>query len=65
MSENAPTTVQLLSFHMLPRLWSKYCQALAVQEPRIPDVHIRFRKGRGTQDQIANIFWIIEKGDLQ
>ena len=27
----------------------------------IPDVHARFRKGRGTRDKIANICWIIEK----
>ena len=27
----------------------------------IPDVQARFRKGRGTRDQIANICWIIEK----
>ena len=27
----------------------------------LPDVHIGFRKGRGTRDQIANICWIIEK----
>ena len=26
-----------------------------------PDVHARFRKGRGTRDQIANICWIITK----
>ena len=26
----------------------------------IPDVQARFRKGRGTRDQIANIHWIIE-----
>ena len=26
-----------------------------------PDVQARFRKGRGTRDQIANICWIIEK----
>ena len=25
------------------------------------DVQAEFRKGRGTRDQIANIFWIIEK----
>ena len=25
------------------------------------DVHVGFRKGRGTRDQIANIHWIIEK----
>ena len=27
----------------------------------ISDVQARFRKGRGTRDQIANIRWIIEK----
>ena len=27
----------------------------------LPDVHAGFRKRRGTRDQIANIYWIIEK----
>ena len=27
----------------------------------LPDVQARFWKGRGTRDQIANIWWIIEK----
>ena len=27
----------------------------------IPDIQARFRKGRGTRDQIANIRWVIEK----
>ena len=27
----------------------------------IPDVQARFRKDRGTRDQIANICWITEK----
>ena len=27
----------------------------------LPDVQPRFRKGRGTRDQSANIHWIIEK----
>ena len=27
----------------------------------LPDVQAGFRRGRGTRDQIANIFWIIEK----
>ena len=27
----------------------------------LPDVHVGFRKGRGTRDQIANICWIIKK----
>ena len=32
----------------------------------LPDVQAGFRKGRGTNDQIANICWIIEKaGEFQ
>ena len=27
----------------------------------LPDVQVGFRKGRGTRDQTANIYWIIEK----
>ena len=27
----------------------------------LPDVQARFKKGRGTRDQIANIHWIIKK----
>ena len=27
----------------------------------LPNVQAGFRKGRGTRDQIANIFWIIKK----
>ena len=27
----------------------------------LPGVHVGFRKGRGTRDQIANICWIMEK----
>ena len=28
----------------------------------LPDVQARYRKGRGTRDQTANILWIMEKG---
>ena len=32
----------------------------------LPDVQAGFRKGRGTRDQIANIYWVIEKaGEFQ
>ena len=32
----------------------------------LPDVQARFRKGRETRDQIANIRWIMEKaGEFQ
>jgi len=27
----------------------------------LPDIQAGFRKARGTRDQIANIYWIIEK----
>ena len=27
----------------------------------LPDVQAGFKKGRGTRDQIVNIYWIIEK----
>ena len=27
----------------------------------LPKVQVGFKKGRGTKDQIANIYWIIEK----
>ena len=27
----------------------------------LPDVQVRFRKGRGTRDQIASIHWIVGK----
>ena len=27
----------------------------------LPHVQVGFRKGRGTRDQLANIYWIIEK----
>ena len=27
----------------------------------LPGIHARFRKGRGTRDQITNIHWITEK----
>ena len=29
-----------------------------------PDIQAGFRKGRGTRDQIANIFWIMEKARI-
>ena len=31
----------------------------------LPDVQARFRKGRGTRDQIANIRWIMENKGKQ
>ena len=36
-------------------------QASTHMNRELPDVQARFRKGRGTRDQIANIRWTIEK----
>ena len=36
-------------------------QASTVREHELPDVQVGFRKGKGARDQIANIYWIIEK----
>ena len=33
----------------------------AICDHEFPDVQGGFKKGRGTRDQIANIYWIIEK----
>ena len=40
-------------------LWLSRLQQYVNQE--LPDVQAGFRKGRGTRDQIANIYWIMEK----
>ena len=44
---------------MLKILQARLCQYVNCE---IPDAQAGFRKGRGTRDQIANIWWIIEKG---
>ena len=46
---------------MLKILQARLFQQYVKQELFISDVRARFRKGRGTTDQIANICWIIEK----
>ena len=47
----------------LTRIMLKILQARLQQYVNrvLPDIQAGFRKGRGTKDQIANIFWIIEK----
>ena len=63
MPKNAQTATWLYSFHMLAKSCSK---------PFKPDFNsvwienfqmckLGLKKGRGDRDQIANIFWIIEK----
>ena len=60
MLKNAQTTAQLHSSHMLiSKGQNSPSQASTVHE--LPDVQAGFRKGRGTEDQITNISWIIGK----
>ena len=50
--------------HLTPsKVILKILQARLQQyvDRELPDVQAGFRKGRGTRDQIANIYWIIEK----
>ena len=61
-AQNVQTTIKLHLFHMPVGLCSEILQVRLQQymKQEFPDVQIRFRKGRGTRDQIANIHWIIE-----
>ena len=61
MPKNAQTTTQLHSSHTL--VMFKILQARLQQyvNCELPDVQAGFRKGRGTRDQIVNIYWIMEK----
>ena len=62
MPKNAQTTAQLHSSHV-SKVMLKILQARLQQyvNCELPDVQAGFRKGRGTRDQIANIYWIIKK----
>ena len=61
MPRNVQTTAQLHSPHTL--VMFKILQARLQQyvNCELPDVQARFRKARGTRDQIANICWITKK----
>ena len=63
LPRNVPATVQLQSFHMLASIMLKILQVRLQQYMNweLPDVQAGFRKGRGTRDQIANIWWVMEK----
>ena len=43
---------------MLKILWARLKQYM---NQELPNVQARFRKGRGTRNQITNIHWIIKK----
>ena len=61
MPKNAQTTAQLHSSHMLVMLKVLQTRLQQYVNHELPDVQAGFRKGRGTRDQIANIWWIIKK----
>ena len=63
MLKNVQITAQLHSSHILAKECSKFSQATLQQyvNRELPDTQGGFRKGRGTRDQIANIYWIIKK----
>ena len=62
MPKNAQTTTQLHSFSHTGKVMLKILQARLQQfvNYELPDVQAGSRKGRGTRDQIANI-WIMGK----
>ena len=62
MPENAQTTTQLHSSHMLAKQYSKFSKSGLQQyvNRELPDIQAGFRKGRGTRDQFSNIHWIIK-----
>ena len=55
MPKNVQTTAQLYSSHMLQ------ARLQLSMNHDLLDVQVGFRKGRGTRDQIAYTYWIIEK----
>ena len=62
MPKNVQATTQFYSFHA-SKLMLKFLQARHQQyvNQELSGIQARFRKDRGTRDQIANIHWIIEK----
>ena len=61
MSKNDQATTQLNSSHMLAKYCSKFSKPQQYVNHELPDVQAGFTKGRETRDQIASIYWIIEK----
>ena len=61
--KNVQTTAQTALISHSSKVMFKILQAWLQQyvNRELLNVHVGFRKGRGTRDQIANIRWIIEK----
>ena len=56
-------TVSMGQYLRKPKEWAQNSQVRPQQyvNQELPDVQAGFRKCRGNRDQIANIYWIIEK----
>ena len=63
MPKNAQTTTQLQLTSHVSKVMLKILQARLQHcvNWELPDVQAGFRKDRGTRDQIARIYWFIEK----
>ena len=61
MPKNAQTTTQLHSSHTLAMLKILQTRLQQYVNHELSGVQAGFRKGRGTRDQITNIYWIIKK----
>ena len=63
MPKNVQTTAQLHSSHTLAKSCSKFSKPGFISRWTVnfQMFKTRFRKGRGTRDQIGNIHWIIKK----
>ena len=61
MPKNAQTTTQLHSHASKVMLKILQTRLQQYMNHELPDVQTGFRKGRGTRDQIASIYWITEK----
>ena len=62
-AKECPNYCTIALFSHASKVMLKILQARLQQylNQEISDVQAGFRKGRGTRDQIANIFWIIEQ----
>ena len=62
MPKNVQTTIQSHSFQMLSKVMLKILPAKIQQyvKRELPDGLDRFRKGKGTRDQIASIHWVMD-----
>ena len=56
-----PHNCVLISHASKVMLKTLQARLFEVREPRTSDVQARFRKGKGTRDQIPNIRWNIEQ----